>query len=47
MILVAYDQGSMALGFDISSSGRAGVMQLTLLATLPNFAYHAVFCPVA
>ena len=46
-ILVAYDKGSSALEFRICSSGLAGVMQLTVRATLPNFAFLAVFCPVA
>ena len=46
VILVAYEQGSMALGFCLCSSGLAGVMQLTVRATLPNFPSLAVFCPV-
>ena len=46
-IPVAYDQGSIALGFRICSSGLTGVMQLSVRATLPNFAFLAVFCPVA
>ena len=46
-ILVAYDHGSIALEFRICSPGLAGVMQLTVRATLPNFAFLAVFCPVA
>ena len=45
-ILVPYDQGSIALEFSIFSSGLAEVMQLTVRATLPNFAFFAVFCPV-
>ena len=46
-ILVAYDQGSIALAFRICSSGLAGVMQLTVRATFPNFASLAVFSAVA
>ena len=46
-ILVAYGQGSIALEFRICSSGLAGVMQLTVRATLPKFAFLAVFCPDA
>ena len=45
-ILVAYDQGSMALGFLFCYSGLAGVVQLTVRATLQDFAFLAVFCPV-
>ena len=45
-ILVAYDRGSIALGFRICSSGLAGVLQLTVRATLPNFVFLDVFCPV-
>ena len=44
-ILVADDQGSIALEFCICSSRPARVMQLTVRATLPNFASFAVFCP--
>ena len=47
VVLVAYDDGSMALNFWIPSSGLAGVMQLTLRATLHNFAFLAVVCSVA
>ena len=47
VILVAYDQGSKALGFRICISGLAGVMQPMVRATLPNFDFLAVFCPVA
>ena len=46
-ILVAYDQGSIALEFCICSFGLAGVVRLTVRAMLPNFACLAVFCPVA
>ena len=46
-ILVAWDRGSIAQEVRICSSGLAGVMQLTAHATLPNFAFLAVFCPVA
>ena len=46
-VLVAYGQGSIALEFRICSFGLAGVMQLTVRATLPIFAFLAVFCPVA
>ena len=42
-ILVAYDQGSIALDFRICSSGLAGVMQHTVRATSPNVAFLAVF----
>ena len=45
--LLSYDQGSIALEFCICSSSLAGVMQLSVRATLPNFAFLAVFCPVA
>ena len=45
-LLVAYDQGLIALEFPICSSGLTGVMQLTVCATVPNFASFAVFCPV-
>ena len=44
-LLVAYDQGSIAQSSCICSSGLAGVMQPTVRATLPNFAFLAVFCP--
>ena len=46
-ILVAYHQGSLSLESRICSSGLAGVMHLTVRAMLPNFAFLAVFCPVA
>ena len=46
-ILVASDQGSIALEVCICSSGLARVMRLTVCATLPNFAFLAVFCPNA
>ena len=46
-ILVAFDRGSIALGLFICSSSLARVLQLTVRATLPNFAFLAVFCPVA
>ena len=46
-ILVQYDQGTIALGICICSSGLAGVMQHTVRATLPNFAFFTVFCPDA
>ena len=46
MILVAYEQGSIALECRICSSGIAEVMQLTVHATLPKFPFPAVFCPV-
>ena len=45
-ILVAYDEGSIALEFYICSGGLPGIMQLTVRATLPNFALLAVCCPV-
>ena len=44
MIPVVYDQGSIALEICIFSSGLAGVKHLTVPATLPNFAFLAVFC---
>ena len=47
IILVAYDQGSIALEFCICSFSLAGIMRLTVRATLPNFAILAVFCAVA
>ena len=46
-ILVAYEQGSIALGFRICSSGLAGYMQHMVLPMSPNFAFCAVLCPVA
>ena len=46
MILLAHNQRSIALDFTICSSGLAGIMQLTVLATLPNFAFLAFFRPV-
>ena len=46
MIVVAYDKGSMALGFRNCSTGLARVMQLAVRAMLPNFALLAVFCPI-
>ena len=46
-IFVAYNPGSIALELGICSSGLAGVMQLTVRGTLPNFAFLAVFCPIA
>ena len=46
-ILVAHDQGPIALGFRICSSSLAGDMQLTVLPMSPNFAFCAVSCPVA
>ena len=45
-VLVAYDQGTIALGFHSFSSGMLGDMQFTALATLPIFACLADFCPV-
>ena len=36
----------MGLGFHICFSGLGGVMQLTVRATFPNFAFLAVFCAV-
>ena len=47
IFFVECDQGSIDLGFGVSSSCPIGVMQLTVRATLPNFAFLAVFCPVA
>ena len=47
MILVVYDKGSMALAVCICSSSIAGVIQLMVRALLPNFAFLAVFWPVA
>ena len=44
VILVAYDQGIIALELLIWFSGPAGVM---VHASLPNVAFPAVFCPVA
>ena len=46
-IIVAYDQGSIALEFSICCSGLARVMELTVRATLPKFAFLAVFYAVA
>ena len=46
-ISVAYDAGSFFLGSGTCCSGVAGVMQLTVRATLSIFAFLAVFCPVA
>ena len=46
-ILVAYAQGSIALGFDICSSSLARLMQLAVCPTSPNFALLALFCPAA
>ena len=43
--LVAYEQGSSSLEIRICSSDLAGVMQSTVLATLPNVAFLAVFFP--
>ena len=43
---VAYAPGSIALEFRVCASGLAGVMQLTMRAMLPNFAFFAVRCPV-
>ena len=45
-ILVAYFQGSIDIGFRICSSGLAGNVQPRVRATLPNFQFLAVFCPV-
>ena len=47
VILVAYDQGSIPLEFHIWASGLARVMQPAVGATLGNFAFLALFCPVA
>ena len=46
-ILVAYDQGSIAPESCICSPRLAGVMRLTVRAMMPNFAFIAVFRPVA
>ena len=46
-VLVGYEQGSIALEFCICAYGLAGVMQPSVRATLPNFAFLAVFCPIA
>ena len=46
-MLVAYHQGSIGLEFRICTTGLEGVMQPTVRATLPNFAFPAVSCPVA
>ena len=45
--LVADAQGSVALEIRISSFRLAGVLQLTVCATLPQFAFLALFCPAA
>ena len=45
-ILVGYHQASSSLDFRICSSGLSGVMQLTVRATMPNFALLALLCPV-
>ena len=44
-MLVVYAQGSTALEARVCYSGLAGVMQLTVHATLPHFVFLAVFCP--
>ena len=46
MIRVPHDQGSIALRLCIYSPGLAGFMEITMRATLPNFALLAVFCHV-
>ena len=46
VILAVNDQGSIALELRICSSDLAGVMQLTMRATLPNLLFLAVFSPV-
>ena len=46
VILVEYHQTSMALELCICSSHLAGVMQLSVRATLPNFPFLAVFWTV-
>ena len=46
-ILLAFDEGSMALPCHVCCCGLAKIMQLMVRAALPNFAFLAVFCPVA
>ena len=46
MTLVAYDQGSIVLGFGICPCGAARGMQFTVLATSPTFGFFAVFCAI-
>ena len=46
--LVAYEEGSIALGFGICSYlYNSKIIPFTMRATLPNFVFLAVFCPVA
>ena len=47
LTLVAYNQGAISWGFRICSLGLAGVMQLTVRATLAKFPFLADFRPVA
>ena len=47
VILVACDQGSIALELRIFSSGLPGVVQLTMCARSPYFTFLAVVSPIA
>ena len=46
LILVAYDQGSIALRCQICSSDLAGAKHLTVRAAVPKVTFLAVFCPL-
>ena len=45
-IIVANDQGLIAVEFCICASGSSGVIQLLVRSMIPPFAPHAVFCPI-